>query len=101
MCEPAYWIFHCGMHIQNKRIIIFFLSSVVLMVTQVIVMQWRIGKGMIDYVNKRELKVLSNVNAILTELYQKDGSWQKIIGKHWCFKNTIDRGLVGSKFIPA
>jgi two-component system sensor histidine kinase BaeS len=86
------------MRIQNKLITIFFLTSVVLVVTQVLVMQWSIGKGMIDYVNERELKVLSGVASTLSEIYQKEGSWQKISGNHGRFKNIIEKGLVDSEF---
>jgi two-component system sensor histidine kinase BaeS len=89
------------MRIQNKLITIFFLTSVVLVVTQVLVMQWSIGKGMIDYVNERELKALSGVASSLAELYQKEGSWQKISENHRGFKKIIDKGLVDSEFSPA
>jgi two-component system sensor histidine kinase BaeS len=89
------------MRIQNKLITIFFLTSVVLVVTQVLVMQWSIGKGMIDYVNERELKVLSGVASTLSEIYQKEGSWQNISKNHRGFKKIIDRGLVDSEFSPA
>jgi two-component system sensor histidine kinase BaeS len=86
------------MRIQNKLIAIFFLTSVVLVVAQVLVMQWSIGKGMIDYVNERELKVLSGVASSLGETYQKEGSWQQLSGKHGRFKQIIDEGLVNSEF---
>jgi two-component system sensor histidine kinase BaeS len=89
------------MRIQNKLITIFFLTSVLLVVTQVLVMQWSIGKGMIDYVNERELKVLSGVASSLAELYQKEGAWQNISGNHRGFKKIIDKGLVDSEFSPA
>jgi two-component system sensor histidine kinase BaeS len=86
------------MRIQNKLIAIFFLTSVVLVVSQVLVMQWSIGKGMIDYVNERELKALNTVASSLAELYQKDGSWQQISGNHKRFKNIIDKELADSEF---
>lgn len=86
------------MRIQNKLFAIFFLTSAVLVVSQVLFMQWSIGKGMIDYVNERELKALNTVATNLAELYQKDGSWHKLIGNHGRFKNIIDKGLVDSDF---
>jgi two-component system sensor histidine kinase BaeS len=89
------------MRIQNKLITIFFTTSVVLVVTQVLVMQWSIGKGMIDYVNERELKVLSGVASTLAELYQEHESWQKISGNHRRFKNIIDKNLGDSEFSSA
>lgn len=86
------------MRIQNKLFAIFFLTSAVLVVAQVLVMQWSIGKGMIDYVNERELKALNGVATSLAEIYQKEGSWKQITGKHQRFKNIIDQGLADSEF---
>tara|TARA_R110002153_G_scaffold3739_3_gene17880 strand:- start:418 stop:1893 length:1476 start_codon:yes stop_codon:yes gene_type:complete len=86
------------MRIQNKLFAIFFLTSALLVISQVLVMQWSIGKGMIKYVNERELKALTGVATSLAEIYQKEGSWQQIIGKHGRFKNIIDNGLVDSEF---
>ena len=80
------------MRIKNKLTAIFFVTSVALVIVQVLVMQWSIGKGMIDYVNERELKALSVVASSLAELYQQDGDWQKISGKHRRFKNIVDQG---------
>ena len=74
------------MRIQNKLFAIFFLTSAVLVVAQVLVMQWSIGKGMVDYVNARELKALNGVATSLAEIYQKEGSWKQITGKHQRFK---------------
>jgi two-component system sensor histidine kinase BaeS len=86
------------MRIKNKLIAIFFVTSVALVIAQVLVMQWSIGKGMIDYVNERELKALSGVASSLAELYQQDGSWQEIDGKHQRFKYIIEQALVDSEF---
>jgi two-component system sensor histidine kinase BaeS len=88
------------MRIKNKLTAIFFVTSVALVIVQVLVMQWSIGKGMIDYVNERELKALSVVASSLAELYQQDGDWQKISGKHRRFKNIVDQGLLDSEFNP-
>ncbi|MBL4629720.1 MAG: HAMP domain-containing protein [Paraglaciecola sp.] len=86
------------MRIQNKLIAIFFITSVVLVVAQVLVMQWSIGKGMIDYVNERELKALNGVAASLASLYEKEDSWIKIRGDHRRFRKIIKQGLTGSEF---
>jgi two-component system sensor histidine kinase BaeS len=93
-----HWSYRNGMRIQNKLIAIFFATSVLLVVAQVLVMQWSIGKGMIDYVNDRELKALSGVASSLAQLYQKEGSWQQISGKHGRFRNIINTGLADSEF---
>ena len=88
------------MRIKNKLIVIFFVTSVFLVIAQVLVMQWSIGKGMIDYVNQRELKALSGVASSLAKLYQQDGGWQKISGEHRRLKNIIEQGLEDSEFSP-
>jgi two-component system sensor histidine kinase BaeS len=86
------------MRIQNKLFAIFFLTSAILVVAQVLVMQWSIGKGMIDYVNERELKALSGVATSLSEIYQNQQSWEQIRGNHQRFKKIIDQGLSDSEF---
>jgi hypothetical protein len=78
--------------------LLYFFISAVLVVSQVLVMQWSIGKGMVDYVNEREFKALNGVAASLAEMYQNAGSWQHISGKHQRFKNVIVQGLADSEF---
>ena len=67
------------MRIQNKLITIFFFTSVVLVVAQVLAMQWSIGKGMIDYVNERELKALSGIASSLLKCTKKMGLGNKSV----------------------
>jgi len=67
------------MRIQNKLITIFFFTSVVLVVAQVLAMQWSIGKGMIDYVNERELKALSGIASSLLKSTKKMGLGNKSV----------------------
>lgn len=92
------WSHRNTMRIQNKLFAIFFLTCALLVVAQVLVMQWSIDKGMIDYVNERELKALSGVVVSLSEIYQKQQSWKPITGNHQRFKNIIDQGLADSEF---
>lgn len=86
------------MRIQNKLFAIFFLTSAVLVVAQVLVMQWSIGKGMINYVNERELKALTGVAISLSEIYRHEGSWTNIRSNHIRFKNIVVQGLADSEF---
>ncbi|MFT4654693.1 MAG: two-component system sensor histidine kinase BaeS, partial [Patiriisocius sp.] len=55
------------MRIQSKLFATFLLSSVFLTVTLIAVIQWSIGKGMIDYVNAKELEALQPVRAALVQ----------------------------------
>lgn len=86
------------MRIQNKLFAIFFLTSAVLVVAQVLVMQWSIGKGMINYVNERELKALTGVATSLSEIYLQEGSWSEIQSNHIRFRNIVVQGLADSEF---
>ncbi|MEP0177216.1 MAG: ATP-binding protein [Paraglaciecola sp.] len=81
------------MRIQNKLFAIFFVTSVVLVTAQVLVMQWSIGKGMIDYVNKKELDALDSLVISLQELYHEKGSWELLNSDHFYFKNLVDKHI--------
>ena len=55
------------MKIQNKLFLIFFGFSLVLVVALPLVMQWSIGKGMVDYVNTKEIEALAPLVEELSE----------------------------------
>ncbi|MEP0356687.1 ATP-binding protein [Paraglaciecola sp.] len=81
------------MRIQNKLFAIFFVTSAVLVAAQVLVMQWSIGKGMIDYVNKKELDALDSLVFALQDLYDEDKEWEHIKGRNRFFKNIVDQHI--------
>ena len=83
------------MRIQNKLFTIFFLTSVVLVTAQVLIMQWSIGKGMIDYVNQKELEALDSLVVKLEDIYQENNSWQSLTGRHHFFKTIIGEYMHG------
>jgi hypothetical protein len=64
------------MCIQNKPITIIFLNSLVLVVTQVLVMQWSIGKVMIDSRMSESLK-----HSVVSPLHQRNSIKNKGLGK--------------------
>lgn len=66
------------MRIQTKLFAIFLLSSVFLTVTLIGIIQWSIGKGMIDYVNAKQIEALRPVADSLAEHYQVNQSWSSI-----------------------
>jgi two-component system sensor histidine kinase BaeS len=84
------------MRIQHKFIGILFIISTLLVVAQVLFMQWSIGKGMIDYVNQRELAALVPVTAPLADIYQQQGSWQGIRKNHRQFMELLHQQLASS-----
>lgn len=63
------------MRIQTKLFAIFLISSVFLTVALFAIIQWSIGKGMIDYVNAKEIEELSPVAETLAEHFELNGSW--------------------------
>ncbi|MFT2091719.1 ATP-binding protein [Paraglaciecola sp. 2405UD69-4] len=81
------------MRIQNKLFAIFFITSVVLVTAQVLVMQWSIGKGMIDYVNKKELDALHSLVITLQDFYSENKSWDALAGRHRYFREMLDEHI--------
>lgn len=79
------------MRIQNKLFAIFFVTSMVLVTAQVLVMQWSIGKGMIDYVNKKELDALDSLVISLQDIYDADTEWEALKGRNRYFKTIVDQ----------
>lgn len=65
----------------------------------VLLMQWSIGKGMIEYVNTKEIEQLKPVLAELSEEYAKSGSWKSMQDRHSKFRNLIDQQLEDSQFL--
>lgn len=70
------------MKIQNKLFLILFGYSLLLVTILVFLMQWSIGKGMVDYVNTKEVEALKPVVVALAKEYQVDNSWQSFAGQH-------------------
>jgi two-component system sensor histidine kinase BaeS len=89
------------MRIQNKLLAILFLTSAVLVTVQVLVMQWSLGKGMVDYVNAKELEALAPVSSALVEVYQEQNSWQSLLNNNRRFRRLIDEQLIGTDFSQA
>jgi two-component system sensor histidine kinase BaeS len=86
------------MRIQNKLLAIIFLTSALLVTIQVLVMQWSLGKGMVDYVNAKELETLAPVASALVEIYQEQDSWHNLQNNNRRFKRLIDTQLRGTGF---
>jgi two-component system sensor histidine kinase BaeS len=87
------------MRIQSKLFATFLLSSVFLTVTLIAVIQWSIGKGMIDYVNAKELEALQPVRAALVQQYLQASSWSSIERDPKIFFDIIFDQIKDSNFI--
>jgi two-component system sensor histidine kinase BaeS len=86
------------MRIQNKLFAIFFLSSTLLVVSLVLFIQWTMAKGMVEYVNARQLRDLQPLAQQLAKLYQREKSWNSLRGEHRGFMRLIDSNLLETQF---
>lgn len=86
------------MNIKNKLFMVLIGFAAILSVSLVAVMQWSIDRGMVEYVNQREVQALAPAIEALKLRYQQDGDWQRIAGKHRQFDRIIRQTLMGSEF---
>ena len=75
------------------------LFGVTLVIAIVSFMQWSIDKGMVNYVNKREINALAPVVSQLAQSYQQRGSWHFIRYDDRRFQRLIRQTLAGTEFI--
>lgn len=86
------------MKIQNKLFLILFGFSFLLVTSLVLLMQWSLDKGMIEYVNSKEVAALQPLSVKLSQEYQKKNNWQTMIGEHQKFHRMIYAQLLDSEF---
>lgn len=89
------------MKIHNKLFLILFSFSFLLITGLVLLMQWSIGQGMVDYVNAKEVKALQPLTAKLVKRYQVESSWQSLAGDNRKFYSLVQQQLRESLFIPS
>jgi len=68
------------MKIHNKLFLILFSFTFSVIAGMVILIQWSIGQGVIDFVNAKEIKALEPLTLQLAKQYQKTPSWELVIG---------------------
>ncbi|MCF6144659.1 MULTISPECIES: ATP-binding protein [Pseudoalteromonas] len=88
------------MKIHNKLFLILFSFSFLLITSLVLLMQWSIGQGMIDYVNAKEVKALQPLVSQFAQRYQRDSSWRSFEGDERQFFRLVIQQLVDSQFVP-
>ena len=64
------------MRIQNKLFLSLLLTSIAAVAILVLFMQWSVGRGMVDYVNKREVEKLQPLISDIAIQYAQNGDWQ-------------------------
>lgn len=88
------------MKIQYKLFIFLFSFSLILVSVLVLLMQWSIGKGMVEYVVSKEIQTLKPVMTELIREYQVENNWQSIRENNNKFNRLITQHLKGSDFEP-
>ena len=87
------------MKIQNKFFLILFSFSLILVTIAALLMQWSIGKGMIDYVNTKEQQALQPLIKSLANAYQINDDWSSLRNKNRKFSDLVYLKLNGSQFM--
>ncbi|RBW41555.1 two-component sensor histidine kinase [Psychromonas sp. B3M02] len=77
------------MKIHNKLFLVFFGFSLVLVTALVLLIQWSIGKGIIEYVNSKEVEALKPLVAVLEDEYKKNNNWQSIQNRNRHFGHLL------------
>ena len=86
------------MKIHNKLFTTLFIFSLALVISFVALMQWSIDRGMIEYVNKREVQTLDPLIRQLSNRFQQHGSWQSLEKNHQLFQRMLQNSLADSEF---
>ena len=89
------------MKIHNKLFLILFSFTFSIIAGLVVLIQYSIGQGVIDFVNAKELKALEPLAAQLAKQYERNASWKKIIGDDQRFLRLVEFQLQSSQFLPS
>ncbi|MBV1907923.1 MAG: HAMP domain-containing protein [Kangiellaceae bacterium] len=87
------------MNIQKKLFLILFSFSLVLVVFLPMLMHWSIGRGMVEYVNTKQLEKLSSLVETLAEEYAKENNWNFMLGRHTDLRDLIVEQIEENKFL--
>ena len=86
------------MNIQNKLFLVVFSFSFFLVTSIIVLVQWSIDKGMVEYVHTKETNALNPLVLQLESMYVTDNSWDKIQGKHQKFGRLLSLYLEDTQF---
>tara|TARA_R110001592_G_scaffold224287_3_gene479905 strand:+ start:1211 stop:2665 length:1455 start_codon:yes stop_codon:yes gene_type:complete len=77
------------MKIHNKLFLVFFGFSLLLVSALVLLIQWSINRGIIDYVNSKDIEALKPLVTQLESEYKKENSWGAMKGHHRKFGDLL------------
>lgn len=88
------------MKIHNKLFLVLFSFSLLLVAVLVLLIQWSIRKGMIEYVNNKETEALKPLIVDLENEYKKENNWKQLKGRDRKFGNLVYSNLKDTAFLP-
>jgi len=68
--------------IQNKLFLVLFSFGLLLVTALVLLIQWSMGKGMIEYINSKETEALKPLVVKLSSEYHQQHGWSSLQGDH-------------------
>lgn len=77
------------MKIQNKLFLVIFSFSLLLVTALVLLIQWSINRGIVDYVNSKEVETLKPLVTQLVNEYKKHNSWNMLQNNHQKFGDLL------------
>ena len=87
------------MKIQNKLFLIFFAFSLILVTALATLMERSIGKGMVQYLNTKEVEALHPLVEALADEYKKNNDWSTIRNNNRKFADLVYLKLKDSGFL--
>jgi len=77
------------MKIQNKLFLVIFSFSLLLVTALVLLIQWSINRGIVDYVNSKEVETLKPLVTQLVNEYKKHNNWDTLQNNHQKFGDLL------------
>ncbi len=81
------------MRIQSKIFLAILGSSLLLVAAVMLLFQWSVTTGMLDYVNNRQVQRAHDVAAELSEFYVETGSWEPLRNDPRLFRRIVLNAL--------
>lgn len=81
------------MRIQSKIFLAILGSSLLLVTTVMLLFQWSVTTGMLDYVNNRQIQRANEIAEELADFYREAGSWQPLHEDPRLFRRIVASAL--------
>jgi len=81
------------LRIQYKLFLALFCASLLLVAAVMLLAQWSVARGMLDYVNNRQVQRSQAVAAELADFYREAGSWQPLRDEPRLFRRIVFNAL--------